>query len=1151
VTNIGLAALLALPVLWAAEPATAAAQHAPAAVDTVHVAPPTGKAVDRASILAALEQVRPGGTVQFAAGTYLVGDGVRVTTPRVTLLGHHDGTTLRGCDPELITDLRFLAFNCNGLQLEAGQQAVRDITFEHAYAGVYLGPGMGDTRQDIRDGGDRVEGNTFRTGYGIIVEGDWADPSIIRGNRFINTFHGIGISGGTVHLLENHFAVPQPELAPIAGFPSDAVMISPRRRPPGDTLAATCGRNVVAGNHIEGSPYGIQIAVNQPGSSCRGTVIRDNTIEVRRVRSAAPDRLPAGFGWSDESDSTFVGVPIVLHNYTGTTDSAASAAESGVIEDNVIEGNRIIGAEGPGMHLHYASRNRIVNNEFSGIRLRDPFPGHTIDRPEPGRAGNGVAIWVSPGSDENEIIGNTFEGIASHAIVLEGDRNRVETRSGGGTVRDLGTDNWVELEVVQVAAPTGERDADRANIFAALAAVRPGGTIQFAPGTYLIGAMIRVAVPGVTLLGHSEGTTLRGCDPEGVDGRQTWMEVCNGLELAGARQTVRGFAFEHAFWALHLGCCFDERTSYDFPDGSTHELPVIRRGEGGHRVEGNTFRGASSGIRVNGGWTDPSIVRGNRFIDNWHAVSINGHTVHVLDNHFSVPQPERVPDFGYAWDAIKIAPPPISIQGDTAPPACVGNVIASNTIEGYLDGIRVEVYLPGSICRENVIRDNTITVRRAHNPSGVHFSDGGDPSDSSVVGVPIALLNDPIFSEYAGSDAPTFVEENIVEGNRILGAEGIGIEVLRASRNRIANNIIERVVAREPFPGNTMAGAPDAWRHANGSGIWISPGSEGNLVEGNVFDGIAHAAVVREGEVETDDGVRLYYRVEGEGPDTVVVLHGGPSLGHAYLAPDLVPLARGRVVVHYDQRGIGRSSPLTDPERLTIDRHVEDLDALRAHFGLERLTLLGHSWGAMLAARYGAAHPHRVERILLLDPMAPARDPFMAMGNARAQAMVRVRLNEPARARLDSLAATAEVADPGELCRERYSLLTPIFFEDPGRRARSRADFCAGTPVTMRNRPEVDAAIFGSLGEWDVRPALGHVRSPVLVVRGAEGAIPREAMDAWVQAFPNARLLTIEGAGHYPHVDRPEVFFPAAEVFFGGGWPETEAKAYQLEEVVP
>lgn len=80
-------------------PPSASAGAATAGFDTVHVAAPAGvQASDRASILAALEQVRPGGTVQFAAGTYLVGELIRVAVPGITLLGHPDGTTLRGCE---------------------------------------------------------------------------------------------------------------------------------------------------------------------------------------------------------------------------------------------------------------------------------------------------------------------------------------------------------------------------------------------------------------------------------------------------------------------------------------------------------------------------------------------------------------------------------------------------------------------------------------------------------------------------------------------------------------------------------------------------------------------------------------------------------------------------------------------------------------------------------------------------------------------------------------------------------------------------------------------------------------------------------------------------------------------------------------------
>jgi uncharacterized protein (TIGR02246 family) len=399
--------------------------------------------------------------------------------------------------------------------------------------------------------------------------------------------------------------------------------------------------------------------------------------------------------------------------------------------------------------------------------------------------------------------------------------------------------------IVSVAPSTGEREADRASILAALERVRPGGTVRFAAGTYLVGPMIRVNTPHVTLVGHPDGTTLRGCDPEGFLDPNS-RDVCNGLELAGERQTVRGLTFEHAFWALHLGCCFDERATQILPDGTSDEGPVIRRTRGGHLVEGNTFRSAGTAVRVNGDWQDPAVVRGNRFLDNWHAVSINGHTVHLLDNHISAPEPEKVPYYGFAWDAIKISPP-FGLQRASGPPACIGNIVEGNTIEGYVDGIRMETYLPGSVCRQNVIRGNTIRVRRATNPSREQFR-SSDVSDSTVIGVPIALISEPPAFAGARDQPSSRVEDNLIEGNRIIGAEGIAIEIMEASRNRIASNTISRIVRREPFPGNTMVTSAQLPREANGSGIWVSAGSEENEIIGNTFEDIASHAVVLEGD---------------------------------------------------------------------------------------------------------------------------------------------------------------------------------------------------------------------------------------------------------------------------------------------------------------
>lgn len=102
----------------------------------------------------------------------------------------------------------------------------------------------------------------------------------------------------------------------------------------------------------------------------------------------------------------------------------------------------MIGAEGVGIEVLHASRNRIVNNTLTGIAPRDPFPGNTLGQVPQWLAANGAGIWVSVGSNENEITGNTFDEIASSDIVLEGDRNHVVTTwIESDAVRDLGKDN--------------------------------------------------------------------------------------------------------------------------------------------------------------------------------------------------------------------------------------------------------------------------------------------------------------------------------------------------------------------------------------------------------------------------------------------------------------------------------------------------------------------------------------------------------------------------------------------------------------------------------------------------------------------------------------------------------------------------------------
>ena len=168
--------------------------------------------------------------------------------------------------------------------------------------------------------------------------------------------------------------------------------------------------------------------------------------------------------------------------------------------------------------------------------------------------------------------------------------------------------------------------------------------------------------------------------------------------------------------------------------------------------------------------------------------------------------------------------------------------------------------------RDNTVRENTIAVGRVPIPegaSGVPLQIN-DPADSTVVGTPIAFEYLPLRIPGLDQDAgPGRFVGNTVEGNEILGAEGVGIHIGNGVRNRIVDNTIRSVAPQEPYPGNTLGADPSGPR-ANGSGIWLWLGSTENEVTGNTLSDIAGPFVTMEG---TGNRVAV--------PDTTAVLDLG------------------------------------------------------------------------------------------------------------------------------------------------------------------------------------------------------------------------------------------------------------------------------------
>lgn len=302
----------------------------------------------------------------------------------------------------------------------------------------------------------------------------------------------------------------------------------------------------------------------------------------------------------------------------------------------------------------------------------------------------------------------------------------------------------------------------------------------------------------------------------------------------------------------------------------------------------------------------------------------------------------------------------------------------------------------------------------------------------------------------------------------------------------------------------------------------------------------------REGYITTSDGVRLFYKIVGSGAETLVAVHGGPGNSLNSILPDLEPLAKNRTVIYYDQRGNGRSDLIKDPAKLAIAKHIADLEAVRTHFKLDKMTLLGNSWGGMLVSYYAAAHPDKIERMILHSPGEPTRG-LAIEAVEEMQSRIDQRYNAEQKKRFSFVSNYKnwmKAKDPRAVCREFGQLLFPIYVSKPESAARLKGDICSGSEEAVRYQQFVNVQIMNSLGDWNLLPSLGVVKAPVLVIHGLADPIPVESSEAWAAAMPNARLLLIKDAGHIPQVEQPEIFFKAVEAFLKGGFP-ADAKKVQ------
>ena len=257
----------------------------------------------------------------------------------------------------------------------------------------------------------------------------------------------------------------------------------------------------------------------------------------------------------------------------------------------------------------------------------------------------------------------------------------------------------------------------------------------------------------------------------------------------------------------------------------------------------------------------------------------------------------------------------------------------------------------------------------------------------------------------------------------------------------------------------------------------------------------------------------------------VLALHGGPGLPHDSLEP-LADLARtGRPVVFYDQLGCGGSARTRDPDPWSVDLFLRELAMVRRDLGLDAVHLLGHSWGGLLAMEHALEADKRPASLILVGAVAVGRMVF------ECRQRFYEKLPPHAREAIHKHESAGTFDDPEyanamDLFYRRYACRLDPW---PGWLNRALSKMDVGSNAAMWGPPNAPEP--GPLATWDLRPRLGGISAPTLVVAGRYDGMAAGQEQEIQAGIPNAELALFEESSHYPFAEERGRFFSTLDDF--------------------
>ena len=316
-----------------------------------------------------------------------------------------------------------------------------------------------------------------------------------------------------------------------------------------------------------------------------------------------------------------------------------------------------------------------------------------------------------------------------------------------------------------------------------------------------------------------------------------------------------------------------------------------------------------------------------------------------------------------------------------------------------------------------------------------------------------------------------------------------------------------------------------------------SMADSGRPTRGNVY-------AVKEGFVDVD-GLFLYYTEIGHG-EPLIVLHGGPGGNHNYFLPYLLPLARTNRLIFMDERGSGRSGKLQDPSRYTVENMAADVEALRQALGLGSISVLGHSYGGVVAQAYALKYPKNLSHLIVGSAFDSTRELNRVLAELKTK-IDPVHLKRIEELEKEGLFNKGKLWEHGRYPAEYTALVGeayyPWFYEDHTTSNYNPSSFGLAWDVYREmSGSNGEFVIDGNMTSVEYADRLKTLRVPTLVIAGEDDVVTLGMLKEMHANITGSQMAILPKTKHYTFVDQTGLFNETVDAFVHSRHLPTEVR---------